>query len=79
MSYRDWEAVFNNDSLPLSCCKTSIGTIGTLNCSALSPANVYPEGCEWAFGQYVRDHAVVIGGTGIGIAFIQVNKLLIIL
>jgi hypothetical protein len=35
--------------------------------------NHYSDGCLKAFGKYVMDHAAVLGGAGIGIAFIQVN------
>jgi hypothetical protein len=34
---------------------------------------MYREGCLEKFGTYVMDHAAVLGGAGIGIAFIQVN------
>jgi hypothetical protein len=34
---------------------------------------VFAEGCLEKFGEYVMDHAAVLGGAGIGMAFIQVN------
>ena len=47
--------------------------IGSQNCTSDSSANVYNTGCIHALGDYVIDHAAVIGGSGIGIAFIQVS------
>jgi hypothetical protein len=35
--------------------------------------DLHHEGCLKKFGEFVMDHAAVLGGAGIGIAFIQVN------
>jgi hypothetical protein len=35
--------------------------------------DLHYEGCLKKFGEFVMGHAAVLGGAGIGIAFIQVN------
>ncbi|KAJ9598191.1 hypothetical protein L9F63_011129 [Diploptera punctata] len=73
-NFTDWEHVFKNDSLPLSCCARLPGMTGIQNCTVESTtSHVYTVGCIQALGNFVRDHAAVIGGSGIGIAFIQVS------
>jgi len=67
--YRDWQDVFHNDSLPLSCCPRSSAAVGLDVCNATS--TVYPKGCLEQFGTFVMNHAAVLGGAGVGIAFIQ--------
>lgn len=69
-NYKDWEDVFHNESLPLSCCPRPHDAVGTDNCTN-SSTHVFPEGCLEKFGEYVMDHAAVLGGAGIGMAFIQ--------
>jgi hypothetical protein len=71
-NYKDWEHVFNNTSLPMSCCSPSHSAVGTEECNAASKT-LHPEGCLKKFGIFVMDHAAMLGGAGIGIAFIQVN------
>ena len=70
-NYTDWEHVFHNDSLPLSCCQQSHVTVGFDICNASS--HMYAKGCLEQFGTFVMNHAAVLGGAGIGIAFIQVK------
>jgi hypothetical protein len=41
-------------------------------CNTLSKG-LHREGCLKKFGIFVMDHAAMLGGAGIGIAFIQVN------
>jgi hypothetical protein len=69
--YRDWEDVFHNDSLPLSCCPRSPVVVGVDFCNTTS--QMYHEGCLKRFGTFVMNHAAVLGGVGVGIAFIQVK------
>jgi hypothetical protein len=35
---------------------------------------MYPKGCLEQFGTFVMNHAAVLGGVGVGIAFIQVKS-----
>ena len=69
-SYADWEDVFHNDLLPLSCCPQSPLAVGIDFCNTTSP-NMYPKGCLEQFGTFVMNHAAVLRGAGVGIAFIQ--------
>lgn len=70
-NYTDWELVFHNDSLPLSCCRRSHVAAGVDICNTAS--DMYKNGCLEQFGKFVMKHAAVLGGAGIGIAFIQVK------
>ena len=70
-NYTDWKDVFQNDSLPLSCCPRSHAVVGFDNCTTTS--DMYPKGCLEQFGAFVMNHAAVLGGAGVGIAFIQVK------
>jgi hypothetical protein len=56
----------------MSCCSPSHSAIGTEVCD-IHAKGFHHEGCLKKFGQFVMDHAAVLGGAGIGIAFIQVN------
>jgi hypothetical protein len=71
-NYTDWGNIFHNDSLPLSCCLRSQTVVGFDNCTTASP-NRYLKGCLEEFGAFVMKHAAVLGGVGIGIAFVQVK------
>ena len=67
----DWNKPLNNTGLPMSCCKFVFGQVGNSSCNSQSP-NVFPKGCLPAFGDFIKAHAVQLGGVGIGIAFVQV-------
>jgi hypothetical protein len=71
-NYTDWKDVFHNVSLPLSCCPRSPYVVGADICNTTS-GNVYLKGCLEQFGTFVMNHAAVLGGVGVGIAFIQVK------
>jgi hypothetical protein len=71
-NYSDWELVFNSTSLPMSCCSPSHAAVGKDECNINSEL-LHREGCLKRFGAFVMDHAAMLGGAGIGIAFIQVN------
>jgi len=68
-NYTDWKDVFQNDSLPLSCCSRSHVMVGVDFC--MTTSKVYLDGCLDRFGTFVMNHAAVLGGVGVGIAFIQ--------
>lgn len=69
-NYTDWEHVFPNHSLPLSCCPQSHVAVGVDICNTTTPY-LYKDGCLEQFGKFVMKHAAVLGGAGIGIAFVQ--------
>ncbi|PSN47125.1 hypothetical protein C0J52_14500 [Blattella germanica] len=71
--FDDWQQVFHNSSLPLSCCARKSGMTGFEECTLNYSRNVYNESCIKALGTFVEDHASVIGGAGITIGFIQVR------
>jgi len=71
-SYTDWEDVFHNNSLPLSCCRRSHVAVDVDYCNTAS-GNKYLVGCLDRFAIFVMNHAAVLGGAGVGIAFIQVK------
>lgn len=71
-SYTDWETVYNNGSLPISCCDINELAVGLLECTAnTTTTTIHPSGCLPALGRFVNEHAAVLGGVGIGIGFIQ--------
>lgn len=61
----DWK-----DHVPDSCCKvhTNIGDSSFAPKCSLVPLNVYTQGCLNVTERFVKDHAAVIGGAGIGVA-----------
>lgn len=64
---------FEPGDLPGSCCKSNNGATGLIHCNLNSTsATFYTKGCVDGFGDYLKDHAVTLGGVGIAIAFIQV-------
>lgn len=68
-NYTDWKDVFHNDSLPLSCCTRSHTAVGLDICNTTS--DMHLKGCLEQFGTFVMNHAAILGGVGVGIAFIQ--------
>ncbi|ESP04272.1 hypothetical protein LOTGIDRAFT_204983 [Lottia gigantea] len=62
----DWINGTANNTIPTSCCKDfKQGQTCDL-------AKAYPEGCEKKFVDYLKNNIGIIGGIGIGLAFIQV-------
>ncbi|XP_063921647.1 CD63 antigen-like isoform X2 [Zophobas morio] len=63
----------NKGDLPSSCCVSKPGTAGTITCNIdnTDTATYFKIGCVEGFGDYLKDHAVTIGGVGLAIAFIQ--------
>nr|CAD7414593.1 unnamed protein product [Timema poppensis] len=57
-------------NLPMSCCSPVNGMWGSVNCTEDSP-NLYTVGCLNKLGLFAKEHAVTLGGVGIGIAFLQ--------
>ncbi|KAI4502065.1 hypothetical protein M0802_002747 [Mischocyttarus mexicanus] len=66
----DWSVKIPNHELPVSCCSRQVGMIGSSTCNQTVP-NVYKQGCLNTFQQYIKSHAVQLGGVGLGIATIQ--------
>ncbi|XP_046745256.1 CD63 antigen-like [Diprion similis] len=69
---KDWQLYFDNDTLPMSCCDQQVGAAGTVTCK-LSEPNVHEIGCAHAFLDFVKLHALQLGGVGLGVAFVQLT------
>lgn len=70
--YKDWNKIFENSSLPRTCCEFKAGILEGNNCYSNMTSDIKPTGCLEAFGNFVKGHAVQLGGAGIGIAFVQI-------
>ncbi|KAH9498605.1 cd63 antigen [Bulinus truncatus] len=68
-NYTDWNTTFENNTLPRSCCEGS-----PLSCSTLE--KFYNAPCVPAFESWLKDKVAIIGGVGIGLAFVQVVGIL---
>lgn len=63
---------FNETYLPMSCCKSSVGAIGSMQCKDPNhPDTLRTTGCVTSFGDFIKSHAVSLGAAGIAIAVIQ--------
>jgi len=66
----EWLTVLNG-TFPISCCKDE----GSTSCTGSSPIplnDVKKTPCETAFVNWLKDKVAIIGGVGVGIAFIMV-------
>lgn len=54
---------------PTSCCKTS-------KCTRTNVKDMYSEGCVKGLEDFLKSHLAVVGGVGVGIAFIQLIGIL---
>uniref|UniRef100_A0A2C9KTG3 Tetraspanin n=1 Tax=Biomphalaria glabrata TaxID=6526 RepID=A0A2C9KTG3_BIOGL len=72
-NYTQWKSmgIFSGGNLPASCCKDS-----KLACSTNDTSNIYNEGCVSKFEDWLKDKVAIIGGVGIGLAFVQVVGIL---
>ncbi|XP_048757158.1 CD63 antigen-like [Ostrea edulis] len=71
-NYTEWYSVYNETKVPSSCCMNS-------TCTGLAsdiPGNIYTEGCLTKFENYVKDNIFIVGGVGIGLAFVQIVGIL---
>ncbi|XP_022323550.2 CD63 antigen-like [Crassostrea virginica] len=74
MNYTEWKEQMTNSSVPKSCCISESGCSG----SDADVANnkTYTEGCLTKFETFVKDNVFIIGGVGIGLAFVQIIGIL---
>lgn len=75
-NYTEYEGKLqNNTVVPKSCCKadktTCTGTQADVNAG-----NIYEIGCLDSFVNWVKDRIFIIGGVGIGLAFVQIVGIL---
>lgn len=66
-NYSDWTTVakLNRTDLPKSCCKEK-------DCDVTKTAEIYSKGCATTLEDWLKDNVAIIGGVGIGLAFVQV-------
>lgn len=64
----DWQKKMK--AIPITCCDVQVGAIETKNCTLTSP-DLHGKGCYYTFLAYIGDHALQLGGVGIGIAIVQ--------
>ncbi|XP_016973884.1 CD63 antigen [Drosophila rhopaloa] len=71
--FADWNTVYPNGSLPISCCSIPVGAAGTFNCTASTSSveDRNENGCLDGFSQYIAAHAVSLGAAGVVIAILQ--------
>lgn len=68
-SWRDWQLY---GRIPESCCQETYGGQRKPCIDAPSPLTLYSNGCQNVTTHYVRDHAAIIGGAGIGVAVLMI-------
>lgn len=64
-NYTEWAAILNG-SYPVSCCSDES------KCNHSNPHDMKNKGCESAFIDWMKSKVAIIGGVGIGLAFIMV-------
>ncbi|XP_068148868.1 CD63 antigen [Drosophila tropicalis] len=72
-NFSDWSNLFDNTSLPLSCCNVPVGAIGTFSCLNTTESIIdrHSDGCLTGFSNYIAAHAVSLGAAGVVIAVLQ--------
>ncbi|XP_073230460.1 CD151 antigen-like [Porites lutea] len=71
-NYTDYFKAGNGTVFPESCCKKGVtGCPTTVSDAKKNPSKLNSKGCLSELEKYLKDHIVVVGGVGIGIAFIQ--------
>lgn len=61
----DWKSVFGNSTIPKSCCTEFDSDVCDL-------AHAHRNGCMPTLLEFLQSKALILGGVGVGIAFIQV-------
>lgn len=77
-NYTEWKTAENPSNVPDSCCFKNQTTI--LDCGhdqLTSPTHIYTNGCLQEFMDWVKDNIIIIGGVGIGLAFVQIVGIII--
>jgi len=73
-NYSDWtnaEYGRNGTTIPTSCCKDT-NAAGTKTCDTTKPANLNTHSCAAELENWLKDKVAIIGGVGIGLAFVQI-------
>lgn len=61
----------NTTELPESCCRTPKCNTTVEAMRSLNNTEIYTQGCLKGFEKFLREHLLIVGGVGIGIAFVQ--------
>lgn len=61
----------NTTELPKSCCRTPKCNTTVEAMRSLNNTEIYTQGCLKGFEKFLREHLLIVGGVGIGIAFVQ--------
>lgn len=62
----DWTTA--NTTIPESCCTPNAGT----HCDTSKPTNIFNKGCANEVEGWLKGNVSIIGGVGIGLAFVQI-------
>lgn len=76
-NYTEWKPQFQNSTtqvVPKSCCKPASNCTGSQ--ADINADKIYTEGCLTKFETFVKDNVFIIGGVGIGLAFVQIIGIL---
>lgn len=77
-NYTEWKKQFDNSTsgqvVPKSCCMSTNNCTGTQ--ADVDGKKIYTEGCLTKFETFVKDNVFIIGGVGIGLAFVQIVGIL---
>lgn len=68
-SWRDWQL---NGRIPESCCQETYGGQRKPCSEAPSTLTLYGNGCKNITTAFVKDHAAIIGGSGIAVAILMI-------
>nr|XP_058945825.1 CD151 antigen-like [Pocillopora verrucosa] len=79
--YENYLNASDDKKFPKTCCKNekhcpgTVGDVKKLNGTKLDD-EIYTKGCLKQFEQFLHDHILIVGGVGIGIAFVQLIGIL---
>lgn len=68
-SWRDWQMY---GRIPESCCQETYGGQRKPCLDAPSPLTLHAKGCRDVTTEFVKRHAAIIGGAGIGVAILMI-------
>ena len=72
VSASEWTAYNLTTVYPTSCCNTTTVPGGCDGAASIPASNIYSKGCEAAFVDWVKSKIAIIGGVGVGLAFVMV-------
>jgi CD63 antigen len=79
-NYTDWSASgakLPDGALPDSCCKENTEGCGAGMLTNFDSDKMNSRGCVSGFEEWVQDNIIIVGGVGIGLAFVQLFGIMI--